>query len=83
MDLSTNALFMYHLAYGIEATQQTAIGSGQQYLFFQKESERAGLEGHLLISFSMNYQIADLWKKQLKQRKQSKEMEDQNKPNAF
>jgi len=62
IDFSISAQYMMHLGKEIvTSTHYTgAHNTGDEFLEVQKV-DRAGLDGHLLISFSLNMRIADLW----------------------
>jgi hypothetical protein len=64
VDFSASAQYMIHLGekFIVETRQNTA---GSPYLYFDTD-EPDGLEGHLLITFSLNFRIADLWKNKIK-----------------
>jgi hypothetical protein len=59
VDLSASAQYMMHLGKDIHAETRTA-GNGDEFLYV--ESHSAGLEGHVLLTISLNVQLADLWK---------------------
>ncbi|HTL80085.1 MAG TPA: hypothetical protein VL651_00195 [Bacteroidia bacterium] len=83
IDISMNALYMNHLGKQITATVEHDQSRGQDYLFFSTNDSPSKLDGHLLVSFSLNYRLADLWKKTIRTRHQSDQMQDQNQPNPF
>ena len=60
LDFSTNAQYMMHLGKELEVEERTA-GNGDVFLYTEVNDD-SHLEGHLLITFSLNYRIADLWK---------------------
>jgi hypothetical protein len=60
VDLSTSAQYMYHMGKVVEAQSRTA-SNGDQFLYVTKE-DNTGLEGHLLVTVSLNIRVADLWK---------------------
>jgi hypothetical protein len=49
--------------------------AGTPFLAFEEE-EKTGLEGHVLISCSMNVRIADLWKNKIKGVQDKKPVEE-------
>jgi hypothetical protein len=55
-DISLTAQYMIHLTKGLETERQ---GSS---IFIRKNSDNS-LEGHLLVTMSMNYKLFRLWKK--------------------
>lgn len=56
-DVSLSAQYMLHLGNDIHAHVET-----DSYPTLEiEEHEGAGLEGHLLVTFSVNYKIGDLW----------------------
>ncbi len=57
-DISLSALYMMHLGEGISATKFKGP-SGEDEILVQKAD--LGLEGHLLVSLSLNILVADLW----------------------
>jgi hypothetical protein len=60
IDFSVSAQYMLHL--GKDLTVETLYSGGatrDPFLYVTKED--AGLDGHLLISFSLNMRLADLW----------------------
>ncbi len=59
IDISLAGQYMMHLGKDIHAETRTA-GNGDQFLFVEPVDE-AGLEGHLLVTVSLNIRIADLW----------------------
>ena len=61
-DVSLLAQYMLHLGTHIETHMPTDSASGQKYLDIKKESG-SSLEGHLLITLSVNYCIGHLWRK--------------------
>jgi hypothetical protein len=62
IDLSFNAQYMMHLGKEIAAETRTAA-NGDEFLFITTE-DNAGLEGHLLLTLSINFRLADFWKDQ-------------------
>jgi len=56
-DISLSAQYMLHLGNDIQATI-TRVNDAD-YLYITQDD--LSLEGHLLITLSLNYQIADLW----------------------
>ncbi|MCX6310798.1 MAG: hypothetical protein NT084_04100 [Bacteroidetes bacterium] len=58
VDLSLSAQYMFHLGKDITAVTRTAV-NGDEFLYIDKEE--ASINGHLLISFSLNIRCADLW----------------------
>ncbi|HEU4717508.1 MAG TPA: hypothetical protein VFU15_06735 [Bacteroidia bacterium] len=59
IDFSASAQYMYHLGEEVFVETRTAV-NGDQYLYVYKGAE-SGLEGHLLLTGSLNIRIADLW----------------------
>jgi hypothetical protein len=59
IDFSINAQYMMHLGKGITTEARTAA-NGDTFLHVER-SDEAGLDGHLLISFSLNMRLADFW----------------------
>ena len=59
-DVSMSAQYMLHLGNHLDyEIQETTTGS---YLETGAgDHQAAGLEGHILLTFSLNYRIADLW----------------------
>ncbi len=60
VDLSVSGQYMMHLGKEVLAEERTA-GNGDKFLHAELQ-DNAGLDGHLLVSFSLNVQIADLWR---------------------
>jgi len=58
-DLSFNAQYMIHIGNDVHAHVVESIG-GINTLEITEE-KGAGVEGHILLTFSVNYIIADLW----------------------
>jgi len=63
-DFSMTAQYMMHLGMGLHTEERTAT-NGDKFLYVDEANE-AGLEGHLLVTWSINYRFADLWKKKIK-----------------
>jgi hypothetical protein len=64
VDVSMSAQYMMH--FGKEViTYVRKNAAGTEYLFFDLD-EPDGIEGHLLVTFSLNFRIADLWKNKTK-----------------
>ncbi len=61
-DVSLSAQYMSHLGNEIETEKKTSEISGEKYLVINQEKSTLGLEGHLLITLSINFIIADLKK---------------------
>lgn len=61
-DVSLLAQYMLHLGTHIETNEPMDIITGQTYLNIYKESGLS-LEGHLLITLSVNYCLGHLWGK--------------------
>jgi hypothetical protein len=59
IDFSFNAQYMMHLGDHIH-THVVRDPSDRTYLSIERDE--AGLEGHLLLTFSLNVYVADLWK---------------------
>lgn len=59
-DFSTSAQYMMHFGKEILTEERTAA-NGDKFLYTNLEDD-AGIEGHLLITFSLNYRLADFWK---------------------
>lgn len=59
-DLSVNAQYMYHFGKDIDVETRTSI-TGTEYLYV-RSTEESGLEGHLLVTLSLNVRVADFWK---------------------
>lgn len=57
-DFSLNAQYMLHLGNDIHGEIESHNGLEELHIH---TDEGAGLEGHLLVTFSINYKIADLW----------------------
>jgi len=64
VDLSLSGQYMMHFGKQV-VTNVRKNGAGTEYLFFDLD-EPQGLEGHLLVTFSLNFRIADFWKNQTK-----------------
>lgn len=64
VDFSMSAQYMMHLGKEI-VPEVRHNGAGKSYLYFN-EAESSGLEGHLLVTCSLNFRIADLWKNKIK-----------------
>lgn len=64
VDVSMSAQYMIHL--GDEIVTQTRYNSAQQPFLYIDEEQSAGLEGHLLVTFSLSFRVADLWKNKIK-----------------
>lgn len=60
VDVSMTAQYMIHLGEELTIETRTDVG-GHKYLYIDEE-QKQGLEGHLLISFSLNFRVADLWR---------------------
>jgi hypothetical protein len=74
IDFSVSAQYMYH--FGLEIQPDVRYNAaGTPFLVFDEEN-KSGLEGHLLISFSMNVRIADLWKNKIKGVQDKKPVEE-------
>lgn len=58
IDFTVSGQYMMHLGKDIITETRTAA-NGDQYLNVSKGD--AGLDGHLLVSFSLNMRLADLW----------------------
>ena len=64
VDLSLSAQYMIH--FGNELIAQRRVNAaGVPFLYIDEEAPE-GLDGHLLITMSMNFRIADLWKTKIK-----------------
>lgn len=74
VDLSLTGQYMMHLGPQLSATVRSNAG-GLKYLYFDEEP-RTGLEGHLLITVSMNVRLADLWKNKIKGVQDKKPIEE-------
>jgi hypothetical protein len=61
VDLSLNAQYMVHLGKDLNVQTKYAGAFRDPYLYVVKE-DNAGLDGHLLITFSLNIRCADLWR---------------------
>ena len=59
-DFSTNVQYMYHFGKELEVEERVA-GNGDHFLYTAVQ-EDTNLEGHLLITFSVNMRVADFWK---------------------
>lgn len=59
LDFSLNAQYMMHL--GTEIHAEIEDHHGLEELHIHESTESLGLEGHLLVSLSVNVLIADLW----------------------
>ena len=64
VDLSASAQYMMHFGSELVTEVRTNAG-GHQYLYVDEETS-SGLEGHLLVTCSLNFRIADLWKNKTK-----------------
>lgn len=64
VDLSMSGQYMIHFGNEIVPSVRTNAG-GVDYLYFDEETN-GGLEGHLLVTFSLNFRVADLWKNKIK-----------------
>ncbi len=64
VDLSFSGQYMIHFGNELIATKRTNI-AGVDYLYID-EDEPEGLEGHLLLTCSLNFRLADLWKNKVK-----------------
>jgi hypothetical protein len=60
LDFSTNLQYMLHLGKEISHETRTA-GNGDQFLYLDVDPNTE-LEGHLLLTFSLNLKVADFWK---------------------
>ncbi|CAN5918590.1 hypothetical protein BH11BAC7_BH11BAC7_08400 [soil metagenome] len=60
VDLSFSGQYMMHLGKDIN-TEERVAGNGDHFLHVTLE-DNAGLDGHLLLTFSLNVRIADLWR---------------------
>jgi hypothetical protein len=65
---------MYHLGQEIHP-EVRYNAAGTPFLAFEEETP-AGLEGHVLITCSMNVRIADLWKNVIKGVQDKKPIEE-------
>jgi hypothetical protein len=65
VDLSFSGQYMLHLGKGILTEERTAA-NGDKFLHAEVDSE-AELDGHLLLTCSLNIRIADLWRDHGKQ----------------
>lgn len=64
LDLSTSAQYMMHFGKEFEPhVRENAAGT--KFLYFDDHPAQ-GLEGHLLVTVSLNFRIADFWKNQTK-----------------
>jgi hypothetical protein len=64
VDFSLSGQYMIHFGDEVVATTRTNAG-GHEYLYFDTE-QPAGLEGHVLVTCSLNFRVADLWKNKTK-----------------
>jgi hypothetical protein len=64
VDFSMSGQYMIHFGEEVVTTKRTNA-AGHEYLFFDTEQPE-GLEGHLLVTCSLNFRIADLWKNKTK-----------------
>lgn len=64
VDLSFSGQYMIHFGNELTATKRTNI-AGVDYLYID-EDKPEGVEGHLLITCSLNIRVADLWKNKIK-----------------
>lgn len=62
LDFSLSGQYMMHFGKEIEPHVRTNA-AGKDYLYFDEHAVE-GLEGHLLVTCSMNIRIADLWQNQ-------------------
>lgn len=60
VDLSLSALYMTHL--GKDIHTEVEEEEGQKILHVEPQNDGAVLEGHVLITASINVKVADLWK---------------------
>jgi hypothetical protein len=60
LEISTSAQYMMHLGREIYTETRTA-GNGDKFLYIATQDD-AKLEGHLLLTASLNLYIVDLWK---------------------
>ncbi|MDQ3111545.1 MAG: hypothetical protein M3R17_16785 [Bacteroidota bacterium] len=60
VDLSFSGQYMIHLGKDIFAEERTAA-NGDKFLHAEIE-DNAGLDGHLFLTCSLNFRIADLWR---------------------
>ncbi|HET6990600.1 MAG TPA: hypothetical protein VFJ43_04715 [Bacteroidia bacterium] len=60
VDLSFNTQYMVHLGKDLNVQTKYAGTYHEPYLFVQQENN-SGINGHLLITFSLNIRCADLW----------------------
>ena len=58
-DLTFKSQYMIHL--GEEIHAEVIEQNGTEYLLMDHHSHGGTLEGHLLLTLSLNYRIADLW----------------------
>jgi hypothetical protein len=65
VDLSFSGQYMLHLGKDILTEERTAA-NGDKFLHAELDSD-AGLDGHLLLTCSLNIRIADLWRDHGKQ----------------
>lgn len=61
-DLSLSAQYMSHLGSEIETEKKTSETTGDEYLVINEKKSGLTLEGHLLITLSLNVMIADFRK---------------------
>jgi hypothetical protein len=64
VDFSLSGQYMMHFGKELEPHVRENA-AGQEYLYFD-EHPVEGLEGHLLVTFSLNFRIADLWSNRAK-----------------
>ncbi|GAB4131126.1 MAG: hypothetical protein Fur0041_01140 [Bacteroidia bacterium] len=65
IDFTTTAQYMMHLGNVIEADVRTNAATNVNYIYVDT-APRAGLEGHLLVTCSMNFMLVDLWRNKIK-----------------
>lgn len=64
IDVSMSAQYMIHLGEEIITETRTST-TGKPFLYIDNE-QAEGLEGHLLVTVSLSFRVADLWKTMIK-----------------
>lgn len=64
VDFSLSGQYMIHFGEEVVVSKRSYAG-GHEYLYFDTEQPE-GLEGHLLVTCSLNFRIADLWGNKIK-----------------
>jgi hypothetical protein len=64
VDFSMSAQYMIHFGEEVVVTTRQNA-AGHEYLYFDTELPES-LEGHVLVTFSLNFRVADFWKNKTK-----------------